>query len=94
MGQGRRSNAGNNAQVLLPGGFGPGAQGPADSYKVRTYFILVPWYRCGALWNMLRSRDMLPMNAHGVSQFNCNIFYALAHEICGGETDEYNIARV
>ncbi|OLP78498.1 hypothetical protein AK812_SmicGene41317 [Symbiodinium microadriaticum] len=37
------------------------------------------------------TKDMLPMNAHGVSQFNCNIFYALAHEICGGETDEYNI---
>ncbi|CAE7561495.1 unnamed protein product, partial [Symbiodinium necroappetens] len=48
----------------------------------------------GALWNMLRSRDMLPMNAHGVSQFNCDIFYVLGHEICGGETDEYNIARV
>ncbi|CAE7328151.1 tauD, partial [Symbiodinium sp. KB8] len=48
----------------------------------------------GALWNMLQSRDMLPMNAHGVSQFNCNIFYALGREICGGETDEYNTAWV
>ncbi|CAE7874802.1 unnamed protein product [Symbiodinium necroappetens] len=47
----------------------------------------------GSLWCMLRNRDMLPMNAHGVSQFGCNIFYALGHEVCGGETDEY-IARV
>ncbi|CAE7852809.1 unnamed protein product, partial [Symbiodinium necroappetens] len=42
----------------------------------------------------LALKDMLPMNAHGVSQFNCNIFYALAHDICGGETDEYNIDQV
>ena len=48
----------------------------------------------GSLWSMLRNRDMLPMNAHGVSQFGCNIFYALGHEVCGGEEDEYNIARV
>ncbi|CAE7602690.1 unnamed protein product, partial [Symbiodinium necroappetens] len=48
----------------------------------------------GALWNMLKSRDMLPMNAHGVSQSNCNIFYALGHELCGGEQDEHSIARV
>ncbi|OLP93940.1 hypothetical protein AK812_SmicGene24108 [Symbiodinium microadriaticum] len=47
----------------------------------------------GSLWCMLRNRDMLPMNAHGVSQFGCNIFYALGHEVCEGETDEY-IARV
>ena len=26
--------------------------------------------------------------------FGCNIFYALGHEVCGGEEDEYNIARV
>ena len=33
----------------------------------------------GSLWSMLRNRDMLPMSAHGVSQFGCNIFYALGH---------------
>ena len=48
----------------------------------------------GSLWSMLRNRDMLPMSAHGVSSFGCNIFYALGHEVCGGEEDEYNIARV
>ncbi|OLP76786.1 hypothetical protein AK812_SmicGene43235 [Symbiodinium microadriaticum] len=37
---------------------------------------------------------MLPMSAHGVASFGCNIFYALGHEVCGGEEDEYNIARV
>ena len=31
----------------------------------------------GALWNMLKNRDILPMNADGVSQFNCNIFSRL-----------------
>ena len=48
----------------------------------------------GSLWSMLRNRDMLPMSAHGVASFGCNIFYALGHEVCGGEEDEYNIARV
>ena len=48
----------------------------------------------GALWNMLKDRDMLPMNAHGVEKFGCNIFYALGHEITGSEIDEYNISRV
>ena len=33
----------------------------------------------GALWNMLKSRDMLPMRGH---------------ELCGGEQDEHSIARV
>ena len=27
-----------------------------------------------ALSNMLKDRDMLPMNAHGVEKFGCNIF--------------------
>ena len=48
----------------------------------------------GALWNMLKNRDMLPMNAHGVEVFVCNIFYALGHEVSGSEIDEYNISRV
>ena len=48
----------------------------------------------GSLWSMLRNRDMLPMSDHGVASFGCNIFYALGHEVCGGEEDEYNIARV
>ena len=37
---------------------------------------------------------MLPMNAHGVEKFGCNIFYALGHEVSGSEIDEYNISRV
>ena len=28
----------------------------------------------GALWNMPKGRDMLPMNAHGVEKLRCNIF--------------------
>ena len=48
----------------------------------------------GALWNMLKNRDMLPMNAHGVEKFGCNIVYALGHEVSGSEIDEYNISRV
>ena len=43
---------------------------------------------------MLKDRDMLPMNAHGVEKFGCNIFYALGHEVTGSEIDEYNISRV
>ena len=42
----------------------------------------------GALWSMLKDRDMLPMNAHGVEKFGCNIFYALGHEVTGSEIDE------
>ena len=48
----------------------------------------------GTLWNMLKDRDMLPMNAHGVDMFGCNIFYALGHEVSGSEIHEYNISRV
>ena len=48
----------------------------------------------GALWSMLKDRDMLPMNAHGVEKFGCNICYALGHEVTGSEIDEYNISRV
>ena len=48
----------------------------------------------GALWNMLKDRDMLPMNAHGVEKFGFNIFCALGHEVSGSEIDEYNISRV
>ncbi|CAE7207108.1 unnamed protein product, partial [Symbiodinium sp. KB8] len=31
----------------------------------------------------LKDPEMFPMNAHGVSQFGCNIFYALGHEAWG-----------
>ena len=48
----------------------------------------------GALWKMHKDRDMLPMNAHGVEKFGCNIFYVLGHEVSGSEIDEYNISRV
>ncbi|CAE7824317.1 unnamed protein product [Symbiodinium sp. CCMP2592] len=48
----------------------------------------------GALWHMLKQRDMRPMNAHGVAAFGCNIFYALGHEMSGSDIDEHNLTRV
>ena len=47
----------------------------------------------GSLAAMLKERDMKPMNAHGVAEFGCNIFYALGHEIYGTDIDEYSVAR-
>ncbi|CAE6952265.1 unnamed protein product [Symbiodinium sp. CCMP2592] len=48
----------------------------------------------GALFNMLKERNMRPMNAHGVAAFGCNIFYALGHEMSGSDIDEHNLTRV
>ncbi|CAE7258432.1 unnamed protein product [Symbiodinium sp. CCMP2592] len=48
----------------------------------------------GALFNMLKERNMRPMNAHGVAAFGCNIFYALGHEMSGSDMDEHNLTRV